>query len=415
MIKKIINDINRYKSIGILGYGKEGKSFHKFITKYLPQIKIIILDKSYDENYLNNLNKAELIIKSPGISLFNLNINYYDYNFTSPTELFIKHYNKDIIGITGTKGKSTLSTLTYKLLINGKFKNTFLCGNIGIPIFDIITYLNKDSKIILELSSHQLHNIKYSPHISILINMFPEHLDYYKDLNDYYLAKLNIFKYQNDNDIGIFHGNNIPLEIKNKINNKINIENKNIDNYNFQIQENTFINKNIILMLDEIRNILKIPNNILEETINNFKNLPHRLEYCGEINQIKIINDSISTVPETTIEGIEIVKDVNSIILGGYNRGADYKTLVDFLISSDIENIFFISETGKIIFNIFKKFKHSKKIYLLENLKNTMEKALKITKKNHTILFSPASPSFNEYSSFEKRGDYFKEIVSQLN
>ena len=209
-LQNFISELQGYKKIAIFGYGVEGKSFHAFAKKYLPEVEIRIVDKAYssEENYLDGLAEAELIIKSPGISLHNLGIAYDDYNFTSITELFIKHFGSQIIGVTGTKGKSTLVTLIDSMLKNAG-KKSLLCGNIGLPPLEIMEQIDEESFVVMELSSHQLHHINYSPHIAILTNLFAEHLDYYESEDDYYRAKFNIFLHQKRDDIFI---TNLPIK-----------------------------------------------------------------------------------------------------------------------------------------------------------------------------------------------------------
>ncbi len=204
MLTHLISDLNSYRTIAIFGFGKEGKSFYDFAQKNLTSTLIIVDENLHEElllnaevfagkEYLKGLDKADLIVKSPGISLHNLGLSKKDYSFTSMSELFLKFFSKQTVGITGTKGKSTLATLLYTLLKNTQ-KDVRLCGNIGVPAFELLQTIQEDSLIIMELSSHQLLDIHYSPHISILINLFPEHLDYYESCAQYYDAKLNIFK-----------------------------------------------------------------------------------------------------------------------------------------------------------------------------------------------------------------------------
>ena len=208
MINRII-DIIKDKNILILGFGREGKTTYNFIREYLPNKKVTILDENSvtlgDDNtevIITNithdiLKNYDLIFKSPGISLKNIDTD--DLNITSQLELLLEVNRNNVIGVTGTKGKSTTSSLIYSVIKNFK-DNTYLLGNIGIPIFEMIDNFDDDTTLVIECSSHQLEFIKTSPHIGIILNLHPEHLDHYRSLNDYYNAKLNMFKYQNSND-----------------------------------------------------------------------------------------------------------------------------------------------------------------------------------------------------------------------
>ncbi|MEA2051079.1 MAG: UDP-N-acetylmuramoyl-L-alanine--D-glutamate ligase [Campylobacterota bacterium] len=417
MLSKLIDELKTYNSIGIFGFGKEGRSFYDFALKYLKDIQIVIIDKANGDNYLDDLKKVDLIIKSPGISLYKLGIEYNQYNFTSMSELFIRYFAKQIIGITGTKGKSTLCTILYNLFKNNN-QDVKLCGNIGLPSFDILEELELDTVVVMELSSHQLSNIKYSPHIAILTNIFDDHLDYYKSKFDYYDSKFNIFRYQSSDDISIINCN---TKCKKIVDNKKDIFHstrvldvtKDILKYQnkFNIKSG-YIHLATLQILEAIVDINSIDKYIYQKTLNEFKTLHHRLEYVDKIDGIVFINDSISTIPEATIEAINILKDVNSVIIGGYDRGIQYSDLVNFLLNSDVSNIILYSQTGLLIKKLFNKVNNKKTIYYTKDLKSAVVYAKDITKNDTICLFSPAASSFDCFKNFEQRGEYFKTLVN---
>jgi len=416
MLKNLISDLEQYASIAIFGYGVEGKSFYSFAQKYLPKSEIIIVDKgdSQDDAYLQGLEKAELIIKSPGISLYNLGIDYDKYNFTSITELFLKHFASQIIGVTGTKGKSTLVSIVDKLLRNAG-KKSLLCGNIGISPFDAIEEIDADTSIVMELSSHQLHHIAYSPHIAILTNLFEEHLDYYKDLEDYYGAKFNVFAHQKKDDILILNIEKPMDYIKPeliKTEHYYNVHASELKNeVAFNIKHG-YIHKATLQIVEKLVEILKIDKAVYLKTISEFKTLPHRLEYVSEIGGVRFINDSISTIPEATMEAVKILKEVDTVIIGGNDRGVHYDALVDFLLKSSAINIILFSNTGKQIYDKLRKKNSQKNIFYMTNLRESVEKPYNSSK--GIVLFSPAASSFNEYKNFVERGDEFKRLVKSL-
>jgi len=212
MYKDLINFLEK-KKILILGFGREGKASLKFLSSILPIKQFTVSDKSPEvlkgvskdikrisgENYLSFANDFDLIIKTPGIPSREL-LQYVDAGkITSQTDLFLKLFSKQVIGITGTKGKSTTSSLLNHILKNAGLE-TLLVGNIGIPPFEVIERITKQTKIVFELSSHQLEFVNHSPHIAILLNLFQEHLDHYIEFKAYQLAKLNIAKYQYNTD-----------------------------------------------------------------------------------------------------------------------------------------------------------------------------------------------------------------------
>ena len=225
MLEKLLNYLEN-KKILILGYGLEGESTYRFIRNHFPEKNLYIADKnmnllntkielvedpyvevSLGENYLNGIEEYDLIIKAPGISLKDIDISKYKEKIISQLQLFLEFIDVYTIGVTGTKGKSTTSSLIYKVLID-QGKDAFLLGNIGEPIFNDIDYIKKDSIVVLELSSHALEYVKKSPNIAILLDIFEEHLDHYKTFEIYAAAKFNVAKFQNENDYFIYNYDN---------------------------------------------------------------------------------------------------------------------------------------------------------------------------------------------------------------
>lgn len=432
MLTNLVSDLSTYKTIAIFGFGKEGRSFYDFALRYLADTKLYIVDKNppsdisanekvflfSGESYLDGLEFAELIIKSPGISLFNLAIEHTQYNFTSTTELFIKHYKKQIIGVTGTKGKSTLVSIIYELLQNSNI-NSILCGNIGTPAFTTLEDINDETYIIMELSSHQLLDIQYSPHIAILTNLFQDHLDYYRSLEEYYNAKFNIMRFQNPNDIVILNLQEPYLHLKTETFCTKNVYNVFYSNLELPISFNIqrgFIHRSSLQILEKLVDILDLNKEVYLQTINTFKTLPHRLEYVDMVNETIFINDSISTIPEATIEAIKILQDVETLILGGYDRGIEYDALVDFLINSDVANIILYSQTGKIIYDKLNQRQNSLNLYYVDSLSQAVLQVSQLlkTRKKSIALFSPAASSFNQFKNFIERGEVFKDLVENL-
>ncbi len=440
MFKKIIDKIEG-KSIAILGFGKEGQSTYNFIRKYLPMQLITIVDKNtkiYNDqslnkdrltslvagdNYLDNINSYDIIFKSPGVKIPENILEKLDKKITSQMELTLELFKSQIIGITGTKGKSTTSSLIYEII---KFQNNncYLLGNIGVPIFDYVDKFDEKSILVIEMSCLQLETVKFSPHISIILNLFEEHLDYFKTKEKYFLSKINICKYQNNDDYLLYisqnktlnyYINNTELEsILIDINNEFNFDgnyilynNKkiyNTDNKRLLIGEHNLIN---ILFALRVSLLLKLDINKTIETINNFKPLQNRMEFIGEYNGVKYYNDTIATIPEATINCINTLKNVDTIIFGGMDRGIDYSPLINFFNNCNIRNFICMPETGH---SIAKKIANkNKNIYLVETLDEAVKKAKEVTK--NICVLSPAAPSYNSFKNFEEKGNRFKELV----
>ena len=208
------------KNICILGFGMEGISTYNFIRRNLPNKFITIIDKNdksnleilkndtninivFGEDYLNNLDKYDLIIKTPGISFSGMNINNIREKLTSQLELLLEVFKDNTIGITGTKGKSTTTSLLYKIL-KDQNKDAYLLGNIGNPMFDEVEKFNNDTYLVIEMSALQLEFVNISPHIGIVLNLFEDHLDHSGTVEHYHENKMNMFKYQTENDYSIY-------------------------------------------------------------------------------------------------------------------------------------------------------------------------------------------------------------------
>ena len=207
-LEQILERIENKKVI-ILGFGKEGVSTYRFIRRHFPKMKLVVADGNGNlntddfagdkhvkfikgEGYDQNLNQYDLIFKSPGIS-FN-KVNYYIENerITSQTNLFLEFFHEQVVGITGTKGKSTTASLIYHILSHSR-ENVFLAGNIGTPFFDIVEQLTPESIVVAELSAHQLEFTHHSPDYAVLLNIYQEHLDHFNSFNNYQNAKTNVF------------------------------------------------------------------------------------------------------------------------------------------------------------------------------------------------------------------------------
>ncbi len=452
MIDKIIDEFKN-KNIVILGFGKEGKSTYTFIRKYLKDIHLTIKDKNdkikddellkddknitiiTGENYLNDLDKYDLIMKTPGISFRDINISKIKDKISSELEILLKYFKHNIIGITGTKGKSTTSSLMYDILKNND-KKCFLLGNIGIPIFDFIDKIDNDTTLVVEMSSHQLEFITNSPHIAIITNFYQDHLDHTNGLEDYYHAKLNITKHQSSNDTLIYYQGCSALDERIKaLDLKFNILKVNFNNndiktycdgkyiyidkepvYNTNDTRNLIGNHNLIniMLCLTASNLLGLDLTKTVNAINNFKPLEHRLELVGTYNDVTYYNDSIATIPDATINGINALKKVNTLIFGGLDRGIDYNDFVEYLKQAPIENLICMPTTGHKIAKELIEAKTNKEIYIVDTLEEAVKKAKEVTKKGTICLMSPAAASYEYFKNFEEKGNAYKKLVKEL-
>lgn len=446
----MINDLINYfknKKIIILGFGREGQSTYKMIRKYLKDQTLYIADQKENfqedyaflkndnnvsyisgNNYLENLAKYDIIMKTPGISFARVDTTKYLHKIKSQLELLLEFFDVLTIGVTGTKGKSTTSALIYHVLQEQNVKSMLL-GNIGVPVFDYIDEINQNTILVLEMSSHQLEYMELSPNIAILLNVFPEHLDHYSSFEKYVEAKCNIFKHQKSKDYFLY---NLDNEILNSVVNNIkgttykvsSINKKNADIYleNSQIyfKEKAIYDvhkprkllgdyslSNIMFVLGVSR-ILKLDLNKTIQSISNFEPLRHRLEFVGNYDGVLYYDNSIGTIPVATIEAVKALKNVDTLIIGGMDRGLDYTEFVEFLNKSDIGNIICMPKTGH---DIAKKLTKDK--YIVETMEEAVAIAKKVTQKGKSCLLSPAAASYGFFKNFEEKGDLYQELVKK--
>jgi UDP-N-acetylmuramoylalanine--D-glutamate ligase len=342
-----------------------------------------------------NFKNYKQIYISPGISLFQLKLNNNKEllkKITSQTNEFLKFFHKQVIGITGTKGKSTTASLIYKTLKDAKLLAKII-GNIGIPPFDAIDSNLYKNIYIFELSSHQLEFVNYSPHIAILLNLFQDHLLHHGSVQKYKSAKLNIKKFQTKTDIFL---------------NKV-IVPKWIENINTKLlgEHNK---KNIAFAWEVYKKVLvkKASKNSFIKSVQNFSPLEHRLEFVKTVNNIDFYNDSISTIPEATINAINTLsqkyKNI-TVLIGGFDRKIDYKNLQIFLNKQKNLNIIAMPNAG---YRIAKALKNTIKA---SSLKDAVQKAKLKTQKNGAVLLSPAASSFDFFKDYKDRGQKFKKYI----
>ncbi len=414
------------RSVLILGFGREGQSTYRFLQRYYPHCRIGVADKNPDavagelpvtchlgEEYLNALSGYDLIIKSPGIRLEKVDEKLRE-KITSQTDLFLQAYGRKTIGVTGTKGKSTTVSLIHHLLQKTGFRSV-LMGNIGLPAFDFIDRIEQADQLVYELSAHQLQDVHASPHIAVLLNIYPEHLDYFGDFEKYKAAKQNIFRFQQAGDKAVcgekpegvsFFCDEIRGTDLQKFQEKDLLRQTGLKG-----QHNL---KNILVAF-KVLQYLDVDESRLSGALAGFKGLPHRMEYVGNFGGIDFYNDSISTVPESAMAAVQSIPETDTLILGGYDRGVDYRQLIRFLSQSAVQNFFFIGQAGERMYTLFLEEKPTdKNLIPVENLQEVFVK-LKSLKAVSCCLLSPAAASYDQFHNFEHRGDLFKKEARQFS
>jgi UDP-N-acetylmuramoylalanine--D-glutamate ligase len=437
MINNIVNYL-KDKKIAILGFGLEGKSTLNFILKHLPNKEVTVIDKNTNiekitndnvsyvlgDDYLDHLNDFDLVIKTPGISLVDKTFNS---TITSQWALFLSNTESKVIGITGTKGKSTTTSLIYEI-IKAQHDNTYLVGNIGIPLFDYIDDFDSNTIVVAELSAHQLYDVKKSPNISIITNFYEEHLDYYHTLANYYNSKLNIFKYQSADDYAIYLEDNeelnnsvndlnissikIPLGEKNIVDNKIVLDKEVFDLNSKRHLLGHFNDLNIMMAL-EVAKILNLDLDKARSSICAFEGLDHRMKKVAEINGISFYDDTLATIPAASINSVKSIPNVKTLILGGMDRNINYDSYIKDLKESGLNSIICQPDTGKYIYDALNG-NCDKALYYIEDLEDAVQKAYEVTSNNEAVLLSPAAPSYNVYKNYADKSEHYIRILNKI-
>ena len=387
------------KNILIWGYGREGKSTEEFLKNCCKPAKVDIFEgkrEEFDEN------AYDYVIKSPGIVM-----DDDDPKFTSQTEIFLETYRDNVIGITGTKGKSTTSALLYQALKENLSQRVILLGNIGEPCLNYFEEIEDDTVVVFEMSCHQLAHVNVSPKVAVFLNIYEEHLDYYKTFEKYYAAKCNITKYQQNGDF-FYVGAQVP--VIETMAERIVIDVKDVPDFNLQILGN-HNNYNALFAYRIATEIYDADGDAVKQSLSGFTGLDHRLKFIGSVNGVDYYDDSISTIPNAAIAALGAVENAYSIIIGGMDRGINYDSLIEYIKEHNEFYYIFAYASGK---RIYESVGERENRICLENLEQAVEKAKEITPKGKACLLSPASASYGYFKNFEHRGEVFKELVMSV-
>lgn len=409
------------KRILIAGYGREGKSAERLIQRLVPDAQYTVSIQVEDGRWKDQGDKwhdewpFDIVIKSPGIPNFQFPTS--NFQLTSLTDMFLQVYGDLTIGVTGTKGKSTTASLIHHLL-----PGSILAGNIGIPLFDILDELREGSIVVAELSCHQLENIHRSPHIAVLLNLFQEHLDHYENYMGYKMAKMQIALHQHEGDHFFFCTDNEELRLL-------------VNSYELRVkgglhpysigeisdEERVLLeacplegehNRSNALVACRVARLAGVKDG-LRERLSSFRGLRHRMEKVGEVCGISWYDDSISTIPAATIAAVRALGHVDTLILGGFDRGIDYSPLVGFLKDNPVQNLVFVGQAGRRIHSLINTFKHSN-ILIEDDYTKIVPWCAGHTPQGGVVLLSPAAASYDAFKNFEVRGDFYREQIMKL-
>ncbi len=422
------------KRCAILGFGREGRVWLDVLKKLDCCAEIAVADMNEveaegatlicGEDYLSRAKGYDLLLQSPGVIIKDSLSEAEKAKILTQTELLLRLRPCKIVGVTGTKGKSTTSSLVHHFL-KASGADSMLIGNIGVPPLARFEEMKPDTVAVCELSCHQLEFVHHSPEIAVLLNIFPEHLDHYTGFDAYSGAKKNIIRYQTENDFAI-----INTDIDITANGKILCASL---GGNADISVNAAgdiaINGRVIPAAEIKTRLRGIHNNYnisvalcaaeaagadigkSLDSLPDFAGLPHRLEYIATVNGVEYINDSICTIPEAAIAAVNAFPDgADCVIVGGMERGIPYDKLTDFLNTGAVDNVILLPDTGK---RIAKDITNAAvNVVMTDGLESAVKAAQRLAKRR--VILCPAAASYGFYKNFEQRGEHFRELVTAL-
>ncbi|MGF6907036.1 UDP-N-acetylmuramoyl-L-alanine--D-glutamate ligase [Fusobacterium sp. PH5-44] len=434
------------KKVMVFGAGLSGIGALKLLEK--ENYEVILVDDNSglsSSEAISQLDNIDFFVKSPGTPYNDLVLKAKEKNIKIIDEIqlaydYMKNHNykSQIIAITGTNGKTTVTTKLTELLVFSGLKAKY-AGNIGVSLGELVLENNNLDYIVLELSSFQLENLtNFCPDISLVVNLTPDHLERYQSLEDYYLTKFNICKNQNNNHIFILNNDSIQinsfvekLDIKSRIK-IVSISKKNRDSDYF-ITNGILKNKNEeilscdkltlkgshnlenILFIVSVAKILNISNEKIRDFLYKTKTIEHRMENFYQYQKITFINDSKGTNIDSSRYAIEAFKNC-ILICGGHDKKSDWTPLVD-IIANNVKEVYLIGEIAKTLEKLLinKNFPKNN-IHMLNDIKSSLTYMKSHLDPNleQVILLSPATSSYDQFKNFVERGKIFKNLVREI-
>lgn len=464
----MILDQLEQRRVVLLGFGVEGQATYQYLRSRFPNKTIGIADRRpladleiapkalsglkddgnisvhCGENYLGALKDYEVIVKTPGIAKTNDSLRAAAERgalLTSQMEIFFEVFDRRrIIGVTGTKGKSTTTALTYKLAREAGL-DMVLGGNIGEPPLLHVDQATEKTVFVLELSSYQLEPMRCSPHVAVLLNIVPEHLDYHASFVEYASAKQNITSFQDESDFLVYnsdyglpseiasrtHARGVPFSVKRSLDFGCYLEGGRVIFADGRTQREILKTADIPLIgAFNVQNVCAAvtagimagaSSETMADSVRTFKPLSHRLEFIGEYRGIRFYNDSISTVPESALSALEALgTDVQTLILGGHERHLDYANFASGLLSSKVETLILFSPTGRRMWEAVQSAAAGQpaiKAFPVETMEEGVRVAFENTSRGRICLLSPASPSYGKFKDYRDRGNVFRKQVEE--
>ncbi len=435
----------KHSSIAILGFGREGISSLEFLRTHFPHKEIGIADRTprkelpqeatqviaedsavrchCGEGYLNALSSYDYIIRSPGIPPQRAQSHARsDATITSQTQLFLELFPGRVIGITGTKGKGTTAALLHHILSTADI-HSVLGGNIGVPPLGIINAADDTQTAVMEFSSHQLADVAQSPSVAVLLGIFPEHADYYATFDDYKDAKARITQYQTSSDTLFYDASN-PHATSIADDSPAEAVAIDPDIVSAYLPSRALEHLGTIYRVNcaaaiQAAKYTGVSESIISKALETYRPLSHRLEKVGTYKGITFYNDSAATAPPATIGAIDALEEeIESLILGGFDRGLDFTALAKKIWEVHITVLILFPESGRRIWEALEAQKPAGRemphTFLVHSMEDAVSLALQHTPRGGACVLSPASPSFGLFNTYEERGNIFKEALQHV-
>jgi UDP-N-acetylmuramoylalanine--D-glutamate ligase len=429
--------------IAIIGFGKQGRSAYDY-WRSGNQITVCDSNPSADipsdttaslgPGYLNNLAKFDLIVRSPGIHPKQLEEaggpQILNKATTVTNEFFRVCPSKNIIAVTGTKGKGTTCTLIAKML-EASGKTVHLGGNIGTPPLDMLQDgIRPEDWVVVELANHQLIDFKHSPMIAVCLMVAPEHLNWHTDLDEYFMAKKRLFSYQKPDGVAIYYGKNeysrdIAAGSPSKLIPYYRPPGAIIENDDVVIKDISICSTDELKLLGThnwqnvcaaVTAVWQVSQNVaaLRKVLTTFTGMVHRLELVRELRGVKYYDDSFGTTPETAKVAVEAFSQPKIVILGGRTKGIPFDSLGGVVTNNNVKNVIAIGEAGPAITKALESFGYGKVVQGGKTIDEIARQAQDLAAPGDVVLLSPACASFDMFKNYEDRGDKFKQAVLKL-
>lgn len=407
------------KAVIFIGRGREGLSFETFIRSQAAITSFLFIDQQDDPAYLNSLLTIDVtktvIVKTAGCPGNTVPVPY-----TTPTKVFfecVRQLGATVVGVTGTKGKTTTTSLLGALL-KTTGKDVRVCGNIGVPMLDALDTATKDTLFVVELSSYQLSELEVSPHVAIITNLYNDHTDYHGSLEQYWEAKRNIMRYMTTQDTLIYNAAFATIDTwvaESSCQTIVISEQDTID-----ISQAKLIgshNAQNAIMARAAAKLFGVDGVTCQEVIEKFEPVPHRLQKVATKSEVTFIDDAIGSNPEATVAGITtIIKEVGAIgcvLLGGQDRNYEYWPLVQLIARINIPYLVLFPETGEKIKRLLPA-SYNVEIFETSDMKAAVTWAYEKCPKRSVCLLSSAAPSYSIWKDYEEKGQQFQEAVASL-